>query len=136
MKYLMIYRGYPRKSLTDVSAQQINKMPEEERAKYIQVPMTGTLEEVVRNYIAENEMSKRDSRILAKGLGVEPEKVLRPNMSGKWNMRHEGGGVPIAAQVSRETKNALLKMIEEKKYQSLSEAVDELLQIALGTIQK
>lgn len=136
MKYLMIYRGYPRKSLTDVSAQQINKMPEEERAKYIQVPMTGTLEEVVRNYIAENEMSKRDSRILAKGLGVEPEKVLRPTQKGKWNMRHDVRGVSVSSVVSRDTFKKIAAYKEQKNIQSLSEAIDVLLQIALGMVLK
>ncbi len=136
MRYLLIYLGYPRKSIKDATAQQINRMTPEERAKYVQLPMNGTLEEVVKKYIAENKIRKTKAATLALALGLDPRNVCHPDWRGRNIVRYSEGGVPISSTISRET----LKRIEEYKARqnipSISEAVDVLLQIALGQTEK
>lgn len=130
MRYLLIYRGYPKKSLQDVTTNRLNKMPEEERAKYIQVPMTGTLEEVLRGYIEQNGINKRDVRVLANAFGLNADDLFRPDLRSE-NSRYKGSGVPAWATVSTETKKKIQKFADREKLPSLDEAVDRLIVLGL-----
>lgn len=131
MRYLLLYRGYPRKSIKDATSTQIKKMPEDERAKYIQIPMTGTLEEVVKNYIDENKIRRSKAVTLALGLGLDPDKVLREYYAGPHTKRHDEGWTSITSVIGTSTRKRIEAYRKANGIKSTSEAVDRLITAGL-----
>ena len=95
MKYLLLYRGFLKKSLQDVSMQTINKMggKEEVEKTYAIIPMTGTLEDALREYVAKNMLNTRNTRSMARIFDVDYDAIKR-------KLVHEGTLPPELRKVS------------------------------------
>ncbi|MDO4629071.1 MAG: hypothetical protein Q4C70_07800 [Planctomycetia bacterium] len=131
-RYLLIYVGYPSKSIQNATDATISELGgrEEVEKKYFIVPMTGTLEDALSEYVEKYQIPLNGAKTLARHFKVEVEAIRRKTYKRTPSDRAHLRKQMVSANILPSTLATIDEIVSERNC-SRSIVVAELIELGL-----